>query len=137
MVQQASTFILITGANSGIGLELARQAAADGRQLILVGRNASGLESAAEELRRAVTVHTITEDLSNPESAKRVYDHVRALGAEVDCLINDAGFGEYGAFAATDLGKLERMIGVNITALTGLTRLLLPPMLKRGRGQIL
>jgi uncharacterized protein len=136
-MQQPSTFTLITGANSGIGLELARQAAADGRQLILVGRNASSLEAAAAEFKRKVTVHTITEDLSNPGSAERIYDHVRSLGAEVDCLINDAGFGDHGAFAATDLSKLERMIGVNITALTGLTRLFLPPMLKRGRGQIL
>jgi len=135
--QQPSTFTLITGANSGIGLELARQAAAAGHSLILVAQDLPRLEAAADELRRSVTVHTIAEDLSQPAAAQRVYDQVRALGAEVDCLINDAGFGDYGSFASCDLAKQERMIGVNITALTALTRLFLPPMLERGRGHIL
>jgi short-subunit dehydrogenase len=134
---QSSGFTLITGGNSGIGLELARQAAADGRNLILVARNARGLEVAADEMNRSVTVYAITEDLSQPGVAERVFDRVRALGAEVDCLINDAGFGDYGAFSTSDLAKQERMIGVNITALTALTRLFLPGMLERGRGHIL
>jgi short-subunit dehydrogenase len=55
----------------------------------------------------------------------------------VDCLINDAGLGDHGSFADADLAKLERMIGVNVTALTTLTRLFLPPMLRRGQGRIL
>jgi uncharacterized protein len=134
---KASAFALITGASSGIGLELARQAAADGRDLILVARDARALDAAAGELGRSVTVHTIAEDLSRPGAAQRVFDRVRALGVEVDCLINDAGFGDYGAFSSADLTKQEHMIGVNITALTGLTRLFLPAMLERGRGQIL
>src|SRR6266498_4729678 len=135
--QQPSAFTLITGANSGIGLELARQAAADGQNLILVAQDAPRLEAAADELRRSVRVHTIVEDLSQMGAAQRVCEQVRALGAEVDCLINDAGFGDYGSFASCDLAKQERMIGVNITALTALTRLFLPPMLERGRGHIL
>jgi len=134
--EQSSGFTLITGANSGIGLE-ARQAAADGHDLILVALNARSLEAAADELKRSVTVHTIVEDLSQAEAAQRVFDQVRALEVEVDCLINDAGFGDYGAFATSDLAKQERMISVNITALTALTRLFLPPMLERGRGHIL
>ncbi len=135
--EQSSGFTLITGANSGIGLELARQAAADGHDLILVALNARSLEAAADELKRSVTVHTIVEDLSQAGAAQRVFDQVRALEVEVDCLINDAGFGDYGAFATSDLAKQERMISVNITALTALTRLFLPPMLERGRGHIL
>src|SRR5262249_51792514 len=95
----SSAFTLVTGASSGIGLELARQAAADGRNLILVARNAGALEALAEELRRGVTVHTIAEDLSQPGAAQRVYDRVQSLAAEVDCLINDAGFGDHGLFA--------------------------------------
>jgi uncharacterized protein len=134
---QRSTFTLITGANSGIGLELARQAAADGRNLILVARNASTLETAANEFREAVTVHTISEDLSEPGAAEKVYARVQALGAVVDCLINNAGFGDHGPFASLDLAKQERIIGVNITALTALTRLFLPGMLERRHGQIL
>jgi short-subunit dehydrogenase len=130
-------FTLITGGTSGIGLELARQAAADGRNLILVAQNASGLEAAAGEFQRSVTVHTIAEDLSRPGAAQKVFDQVRALGLEVDCLINDAGFADHGAFSTADLARQERMIGVNITTLTVLTRLFLPAMLERRRGRIL
>jgi uncharacterized protein len=134
---EPGTFTLVTGATRGIGLELARQAAADGHDLILVARNALSLKAAADELGRSVMVHTIAEDLSEPGAAQKVRDRVRSLGAEVDCLINDAGFGDHGLFAGSDLARQERMIGVNITALTALTRLFLPPMLQRGRGRIL
>ena len=131
------TFTLITGGNSGIGLELARQAAADGRNLILVAQNPAALEAAAAELNRNVKVHTISHDLSQPGAAEAVYDSVRQLGADVDCLINNAGFGDHGPFATSDLARQRSMIAVNITALTELTRLFLPAMLQRGRGQIL
>src|SRR5262245_18715833 len=136
-VENGSGFTLVTGSNSGIGLELARQAAADGRNLILVAQNAESLEAAASELERSVTVHTIAEDLSRPGAALRVRDRVQTLGTEVNCLINDAGFRDHGPFADSDLARQEAMIGVNITALTALTRLFLPPMLQRGRGCIL
>jgi len=86
MRNQSSVFTLITGANSGIGLELARQAAADEHNLILVGRNERTLESATNELRRSVTVHTVAEDLSEPGAAHRVFDRVSALGVEVGLL---------------------------------------------------
>jgi len=134
---QTSSATLITGGSAGIGLELARQAAADGKNLILVARDARALDAAADELRKKVTVHTIAEDLSLAGAARRVFDHVGALGVEVGCLINDAGVGDYGAFSTTDPEKLERMIGVNITTLTVLTRLFLPAMLERRRGHIL
>ncbi len=136
MTKQTS-FTLVTGGNSGIGLELARQAAADGRDLILVARDARALDAAADELRKKVEVFTIADDLSQPGASQRVFDRVQALGAEVDCLINNAGFGDYGSFASADLSKLERMIGVNVTALTALTRLFLPAMRQRRRGRIL
>ena len=135
--QPTSTFTLITGGNSGIGLELARRAAADGRNLILVAHNAATLEAAATELKRNVKVHTVSHDLSQPGAAEVVYDSVRKLGAEVDCLINNAGFGDHGPFATSDLTRQRSMIAVNIMALTELTRLFLPAMLERGQGQIL
>ena len=136
-MNQSLGFTLITGATSGIGLELAREAAADRRDLILVARNAQALATVAEELKRKVTVHTIAEDLSRPGAAARVFERVRTLQIDVDCLINNAGLGDYGAFATADLAKMERLIGVNITALTELTRLLLPAMLERRRGHVL
>src|SRR5262245_59294984 len=136
--QRPAGFTLITGGNSGIGLELARQAAADGRDLILVAQNQATLQAAAAELTpKKVTVHTISQDLSRPGAAQAVYDRVRTLSAEVDCLINNAGFGDHGPFATSDLARQRNMIAVNITALTELTRMFLPAMLQRGRGQIL
>src|SRR5438128_12424398 len=98
MRNQSSVFTLITGANSGIGLELARQAAADEHKLMLGGRNERTLECAADELRRSVTVHTVAEDLSEPGAAHRVFDRVSPLAVEVDCLIDNAGLGGYGPF---------------------------------------
>src|SRR6266508_4169452 len=65
------TFTPVTGATSGIGLELAGQAAADGRDLILVARHVPDLKAVAEELRRSVTVHTIAQDLSQPGAAEK------------------------------------------------------------------
>jgi short-subunit dehydrogenase len=135
--QTTSGFTLITGGNSGIGLELARQAAADGRDLILVAHNNSTLEAAAAELKPKVTVHTISHDLSQPGAAEIVFDRVRTLGVDVDCLINNAGFGDHGPFATSGLARQRNMIAVNITVLTELTRLFLPGMLERGHGQIL
>lgn len=128
---------LITGGSSGIGLELARQAAADGSDLILVSRDEATLEATAEELRRHVRVDTICCDLGKPGATEDVYRQVTASGRLVDALINCAGFGDYGPFAASNLSKQEQMIAVNVTALTALTRLFLPTMLERDRGHIL
>jgi uncharacterized protein len=128
---------LITGGSSGIGLELARQAAADGSDLILVSRDDSHLKAAAEELGRHVRVDTICSDLSQPGAAEDVYRQVMASGRLVSTLINCAGFGDYGPFAASNLSKQEQMIAVNVTALTALTRLFLPTMLERDSGHIL
>jgi short-subunit dehydrogenase len=118
-------------------LELARQAAADGSDLILVSRDEAALKAAAEELGRHVRVDTICSDLSKPGAAEDVYRQASARGRLVDALINCAGFGDYGPFAASDLSKQEQMIAVNVTALTALTRLFLPTMLERDRGHIL
>jgi short-subunit dehydrogenase len=128
---------LITGGSSGIGLELARQAAADGSDLILVSRDEPLLKAAAEELGRHVRVDTICSDLSQPGAAEGVYRQVMAGGRLVGALINCAGFGDYGPFAASNLSKQEQMIAVNVTALTALTRLFLPTMLERDSGHIL
>src|SRR5262249_22929434 len=114
VTQESSAFTLITGGSSGVGLEPARQGAAHGHSLTPGAQDAPRLDAAADELGRRVTVHPIAEDLSQPEAAARVHAQILALGAQVDCLINNAGFGDYGPFAASDLAKQERMIGVNI-----------------------
>jgi hypothetical protein len=135
----ASETVLITGASSGIGLELAKCFAADGCKLILVARNTEALENLAEELRRKNKIEAIilTADLSLPETPKRIFEELSAQKIFVDVLVNNAGFGLHDSFAKLPLqGQLE-MIQVNITALTELTGLFLPGMIRQNRGGIL
>jgi len=135
---QAET-VLITGASSGIGRELARCFAADQSHLILVARTTAALQSLAEELRREHGVQALvsTADLSRPESPARVFRELQQAGLAVDVLVNNAGFGALGAFAEWPLPRQLEMIRVNVAALTELTGLFLPGMLERKRGGVL
>ncbi len=131
--------VLITGASSGIGLELAKCFAADHCRLILVARNTEALEALARELRQThqIEVHVLTADLSRPESPQRIFTELTAQNIAVDILVNNAGFGANGAFAEIALPRQLEMLQVNITALTELTGLFLPGMIQRQRGGIL
>jgi uncharacterized protein len=135
----ATDTVLITGASSGIGLELAKCFAADGSRLILVARNTEALEKLAEQLRRENKIEAIvlTADLSLPETPKKIFDELSARTISVDVLVNNAGFGAIGAFDQLPGERQLEMIQVNVTALTDLTRLFLPGMIERGRGGIL
>jgi uncharacterized protein len=129
---------LITGASSGIGLELARLCAADRHDVVLVARRADALQSLARELEGVgVRAHAIASDLAAPGAVAALVDRVRQLGLEIDILINNAGYGTFGRFAETPLDGELAMIQVNIVALTELTKRLLPPMIARRRGRIL
>src|ERR1043165_596969 len=124
---------LITGASSGLGADFARLFAKDGYDLVLVARSEGKLHELARDLGVKTTV--IAADLSKPNAAA---DVVAQLGAiEIDALVNNAGVGLAGAFADNDLQTELDMIQLNVVALTQLTKLLLPPMLQRGRGRIL
>jgi hypothetical protein len=131
--------VLITGASSGIGRELARCFAADGCRLILLARNTDALEALAGELRQAHEIETLvlTADLSRPETPARVFKELQGRGIKVDVLVNNAGFGANGTFAGLPLPRQLEMIQVNITALTNLTGLFLPGMIERRRGGVL
>jgi len=131
--------VLITGASSGIGLELARCFAADKSQLVLAARNNRAMQSLADELRRQHGIETtvLTADLSRPETPTRVFDELRQSGTSVDVLVNNAGFGAIGEFAGLPLRRQLEMIQVNIAALTELTGLFLPGMMERKRGGVL
>jgi short-subunit dehydrogenase len=134
-----SNVALITGAASGIGQELAHLFAKDNYQLILVDQNVDGLRHFADHLR---SVHhleptIITQDLSQPQAAQRVYDAVQQHGLQVDVLVNDAGFGEYGPFLEADPARNVAVIQTNITALVELTYLFGRDMKQRGQGRIL
>lgn len=130
---------LITGATGGIGLAYANLLARQQTNLILVGRNATKLQDRAKELqeRTNVTITSIQADLSESSAPRHVYDTVVGKNLSVDYLINNAGFGGYGAFTQTDWQMEHQMIQVNIMALTELTKLFLPSMVSRGSGKIL
>jgi uncharacterized protein len=120
---------LVTGASSGIGLEMSRQLSRDGYELILVARSEEKLRAIAKELGNA---KVIVADLAEPDAPQRVFD---AAGA-VDVLVNNAGYGLSGPFSETDLARELEMIQLNIAALTHLTKLFLRPMLERKSGHI-
>jgi uncharacterized protein len=131
--------VLITGASSGIGRELARCFAAERCKLILVSRKRDVLNAVAEELHRAYKTHAevLPADLSEPAAPGRIFSHLESTGTKVDVLVNNAGFGLKGGFARLPLQKQMDIIQVNLTALTQLTGLFLPGMLARKRGGVL
>jgi len=130
---------LITGASGGIGLELARIHASKGDDLVLVARNGNRLAEIKSELESkfSISVRFLVRDLSVRYAAKKVFDEVSHHNIEIDYLINNAGFGDFGLFAECDWEKQEQMINLNIMALAHLTRLFLPGMISRGGGKIL
>jgi short-subunit dehydrogenase len=135
----ATETVLITGASSGIGLELAKCFAADKSKLILVARNTAALEKLADELRHAhqIEVVVLTADLAKPESAREIFEQTGRAGITVDVLVNNAGFGLHDAFAKLPLPRQLEIIQVNVTALVALTGLFLPGMIQRKRGGVL
>lgn len=131
---------LITGASSGIGYELAKLFAQNNYNLVLVGRNEDTLKQTAREMTEqsgSIHVHTIVADLFEPEAAQQVYDKTREMGITVNVLVNDAGQGEWGRFAKTDLRREVSLVQLNIVSLMSLTKLYLPDMLERQEGKIL
>jgi uncharacterized protein len=136
---QTRPVALVTGGSSGIGLALARVLAREGHDLVLVARREAELRTIAAELttKYGAAVTVVVVDLSVPGAARHVADQIEAAGLEVEILVNNAGFGGTGRFAETDAGHEDRMLAVNVVALTQLCKLLLPAMSRRGHGRIL
>ncbi|HMN91171.1 MAG TPA: SDR family oxidoreductase [Saprospiraceae bacterium] len=132
-------FTLITGASTGIGYEMAKQLAAKNHNLILVARSQDKLEALQQELTKqfSVDVQYMLYDLSEPNSAQDVYNHIKEHNYVVTGLINNAGFGDYGNFVEMPLKKDEKMIALNVTTLVGLTKLFGADMVKAGKGKIM
>jgi short-subunit dehydrogenase len=130
---------LVTGASSGIGVELARLHARRGGDLVLVARRQDRLEALKAELEAAhgVTVHVIVKDLTDPAAAEQIHEELVSRAVPVDYLINNAGFGNGGFFHEQDWAKNEAMIMVNVLAVAALTRQFVPDMIARGGGRIL
>ena len=125
---------LVTGASAGLGVDFARQLAAQGRRLVLVARRLDLLAKLADELGDARAVEL---DLSLPDAADRLLADLAAHGEHVELLVNNAGFGLTGRFAALDGKRQRQMIDLNCGALTELAHAVLPAMLDRGSGAIL
>ncbi len=125
--------VLITGASSGIGLDMAKYLATMKHELILVARDKEKLEKLQETLPTKVTI--IVADLSNEQKVKELY--VLTRKENIDILINNAGFGCFGNFSETDLTTDLDMINTNIKAVHILTKSFLKDMEKRNSGYIL
>jgi short-subunit dehydrogenase len=131
---------LITGASAGIGREFARRLATRARTLVLVARREQQLNELRDELRNRnahLNVHVRVVDLCDKTQIDELIAWLNQNKIDIDFLINNAGLGDYGSFATTDAERDDRILQVNIVALTLLTRGLLPPMVARKRGAIL
>lgn len=130
---------LITGASNGIGFELAKIHASKGDDLVLVARSKSKLDELKTDLQNQykVKVYVIGKDLSAHNSAQEVYEETTRQKIQIDYLINNAGFGDFGMFAEADWDKQLQMINLNITTLTQFTKLYLQDMLRRKSGKIM
>ncbi len=130
---------LITGASSGIGLELGRQFAAGKHDLVLVARSRDKLQALADRLQQefGIKVDVIAMDLATEDAAAALYATLQQQNLQVDYLVNNAGFGNNIMFAEMQSEDALQMIQLNISTLTHLTRLLLPGMLARRHGRVL
>lgn len=132
-------YALVTGASSGIGYELAKLFAKDGKNLIIVARNHKKLEELKTEIesKYATTVIVLPKDLSRPDAPREIFSELQNWNIDVEVLVNNAGFGVYGMFSETDIHEELAMIQVNVTSLIHLTKLFLKKMVDNGSGSIL
>jgi len=126
---------LITGASSGMGKDMATILSKKYDELVLVGRNKERLNNLKRELESTnkVKIKIISIDLSNYNNCIKIYKENK----DIDLLINNAGFGDYGNFIDTDIEKDINMINTNVVALHTLTKLYLKDMQERDSGHIL
>jgi uncharacterized protein len=129
---------LVTGASAGIGAALARELAARGAKLILTARRRERLESLAAELAaKGAETRIVVADLNDPAAPRQIFDTTEGAGLAVDILINNAGFGQYGAFSTSAIGQELSQVRVNCEAVVHLSRLFVPCMIERRRGWVL
>src|SRR5438105_2223076 len=131
-IHSTSQNALITGASSGIGLDLAHCFAKGSYNLILVARSAGKLGDLAAELQARYHVGAVAVpiDLLDPAAPEELCHLLDEQGMPVDVLVNNAGFGTHGPFAESDLAEQLQVLQLNVAALTHLTHLFLPGMLR-------
>jgi short-subunit dehydrogenase len=130
---------LVTGASSGIGVELAKYHASKGGDVVLVARSEGKLNRLKAKLEsdHGITAYVIASDLAQPDAAEKIFAATKAVGLHIDILINNAGFGGHGKFHERDLAKDQAMMQVNMVTLVNLTHLYLQGMVNRNSGKIL
>jgi short-subunit dehydrogenase len=131
---------LITGASAGIGREFARQLAGRAGSLVLMARRQERLEELRDELTKRdpnLNVHIHVADLTDEGAVVELCHWLEQEKISIDLLINNAGLGDYGPFASSEINRINEMLLVNIVALTSLTRRLLPQMISQKRGAII
>lgn len=130
---------LVTGASAGIGVALAEQLAAAGANLVLTARRQDRLEQLAPTLQKAhgVLTEVFPADLAQPDAPEKIRAFVDSKGIAIEILINNAGFGQYGELTQVDVRRSLSMVQVNCSAVVHLTRLFLPDMIQRHRGDVL
>ena len=130
--------VLVTGASTGIGYALAKQAAQAGAKLILVARSKDKLQALSNELQEQGTEsHVFVRDLSRAKAAEKLYAEVDEAGLKVDILINNAAYGRLGNFGNYDRADYTRMVQLDLIALTDLCHLYIADMVERGGGGII
>jgi len=136
----AKKTVLITGASRGIGRELAFVFAENNCNVVLVARSSIELAQLKHHLEAEydISAHTIVKDMSLPQAPVEVFAELKRSNIDIDYLVNNAGFGDYGLFAETNWERYEKMIALNITSLTHLCHLFVRDRFeKRKKGRIL
>ncbi len=130
---------LVTGASAGIGKALAVELARGGSNLVLTARRRDRLEALAKELSATygVKTQTVTADLTEANAPQAIFQFTEDQGLQIDLLVNNAGFGQYGELHKGEVGRLLEMVQVNCSAVLHLTRLYLPQMVARLSGDVL
>jgi short-subunit dehydrogenase len=138
-IKKIKPIALITGASRGIGWDLAHLFAQDSYDLVVVARTQKAMEELAGDLKEShgTDVRILVKDLTDPLAPEEIYRELSQKKITVDVLVNNAGFGTYGAFAETNLKKELDLLQVNIVALTHLTKLFLRDMVAARKGKIL
>lgn len=133
-----NNYVLITGASSGIGFELAKLFKSDRHNLILVARNKEKLKDATDKLNdKENRIIMLDIDLSKEEEIDKLISYIEDTGININILVNNAGIGSFGNFQELDWSIEEKLIDINIKAVTRLTKYFLPRMIENKSGGIL
>ena len=132
-------YVLITGASSGIGLELAREYSKNGHHLILTARSTEKLNDLKAELEKKYNnnVEIISHDLSKNLSATALHKEIKSRGLNLKGLVNNAGFGDHSEFSESNLNKNLEMIQLNITSLTELSQVFVNELIENAPSHVL